>query len=321
MKRTLAMLLAWALFVGMDCQGGMPAGLGVPGSGSCVIDDGPGFTIELPCNAPWNGVIDTTAGLTYAKSFVDDASSAFFLAVVSTSAIESGSGGGIAIGDQGNLRFDGTFLSAHGDFLVLATIRLDEGDLSRAITMLEDGSLLRASIFSLTRSDDQNLFTFGTIDALNTDGSDVLTFGQEGSTTMLAPYDDEYIILDNNTVWDVSSSDRLQLLGWEKGDSVFSLPDDRFSFIDDAFLTKITEWNSVSASFVDAAEILTIVGVDKSSFCRDIELSDGIVWTACADKNFVDSLIIGETVALFEGKSGGTHIMQLSTGKHTKVTG
>lgn len=313
MSRLLALsgsFLVLAVCLGTDCQGNLPAG-----SSLCVIDDGPGFKITLPCDATRNQSQGLTAGLSYEQTFTGSDNVLYSLEVVSAATLDGGGSGGASLGSQGNLRFEGVMTTYSGDLIVLQTLRFDFGDFFRAITILGDGSMLRAGIMAPYQSRDQQLLTLLSVDVTEGDGSEIRTWRQQDTPKLLAPFHDEFVLLDDNSVWRISSSDKISVATWSTGDAVFGLLADRFYV--EAFLTRIPDWISIPASYLGFAELLQVVSVDSSYSCADVTLSDGSVWTACTDVAVLNGLAIGETVALFTGSY--KFIMQLSTGKSALV--
>lgn len=318
MKRAMLLVSVTIACVGMDCQGNLPAGSQIPGTSNCKLEEGPGFTMNIPCAAVSSGRTDLTPGFSFEKLFVDDSTGDFYsVEVVTPESVASGMTGA-NLGSGGNLRLEGTRTTFSGDTILIATLRLDFVDLLRAVTFLADGSFLRVSIGSPSQTRDQMLLTLASIDVLDSDGRGILHDGEEESTRMLAPFLDEFLLLDDMRVWRIATSDKLQVSGWTVGDPVFALAADAFSsvafFSFDAFLTQIPEWLSVPVSFVSNADLVEIIAIQQD-FCTTIQLSDGNDWTACTDSAVLDGMSIGQQVAVFDISGSSARLMNLITGR------
>ena len=313
MKRAMLMILVATVCAGADCQGNLPAGSQIPGTSNCKLEDGPGFTMNIPCAAVWNGNTSVTPGLSFEKVFADDSNGdVYAIEVVTPEALASGMTGA-SLGSGGNLRLEGTRTTFSGDTILIVTLRLDFVDLLRAVTFLADGSALRVSIGSLSQTRDQMLITLASIDILDSDGRRILHDGEEESTSMLAPFVDEFLLLDDMRVWRVSTADRLQVSGWSVGDPVFAVAAD--AFFSEAFLTQIPEWISVPVGFVSSADLVEVLTIQEDFSCTTVQLSDGNDWTACTDGGILSGLSIGQRVAVFNTSGGFTRVMNLNTGR------
>ena len=279
---------------------------------------GPGFSVTLPASAvavdPGVGI----PGATFQAFYEDDLG--YLYAVYS---IDVGS---LAVfsGDEANpsFRFDGTGTTSSGDFVILATVPGQYGDVTAAMAQLADGQLLYVGVDA---SNPMRNVVFASIDLADTDGTAIEDNAADGVPLLAAPVKGDLLVLDDQSVFRVSgSADLLLTRNWSIGDPIMWHDSADFSWlITEFFLTKVGQWESVSADYVGLADLLTIESVvDLEYGSVEITLSDDTVWrVAYSDENVARTWEVGDNVALCEDPWSflGYTMIRLSTGASVVV--
>ena len=129
---------------------------------------------------------------------------------------------------------------------------------------------------------------------------------------------DLIVARSDNTIWELSSSDRLSVSSWTVGDIVVSMPATAFGF--DAFLIRYPDLVSIGARFLDNGSQATVTAKTPGSSCTSVTLSTGAEWFACTDKAVLDSIQVGETVSHYNSSSSGVaFLLRLADGKAALV--
>lgn len=276
---------------------------------------GPGFSVTLPSSAEPYDVGLEIPGATFQACYTDDLDYAYIIYTIDVGSLA------LFSGDENNdsVRFDGTGRTSSGDFLLLMTMPGQYGDYTAAWAELADGQFLLIGTDTLNPA--KNII-FGSIELVDTDGTSIEENASEGVPLLAAPTKGGIVVLDDDSAYRVTeSADLRQIAGWTVADSI--MPHDAadfsfFSFAEPFFLTKIGEWESVSAEYIGVAERATITSVTDVEFGRaEVSLSNGCVWRAAyADENEAKTWNVGDEVALLEdsGSFLGYTLLRLTTG-------
>ena len=273
-----------------------------------------GFSVTLPSSAePYDFGLDLP-GATFQAFYTDDLD---FMYVIST--IDVGSLAQFS-GDESNdsIRFDGTGRTSSGDFIILMTRSGQYGDSTATMAKLADGQLL---FVGTDTSNPAKNIVFASIELADTDGTSIEENASDGVPLLAAPTKDGIVLLDDNFAYRVTeSADLRQIAGWAVADSIMAHDAADFSFFSFAepfFLTKIGEWESVSAEYIGVAERATITAVTVEFGSAELSLSNGSVWRAAyADENEAKTWNVGDEVALLEDSASflGYTLLRLTTG-------
>ncbi|MCK4342041.1 MAG: hypothetical protein KAY37_10000 [Phycisphaerae bacterium] len=230
-----------------------------PGTAAGPVEvKGAGFSVTLPSSAePYDVGLDIP-GATFQAFYTDDLDYVYSIYTIDVGSLAMFSG------DESNhsIRFDGTGRTSSGDFILLATLpsqyREQYGDYTAAMAELADGQLL--CVGTDTWNPAKNII-FGSIELVDTDGTSIEENASEGVPLLVAPVEDGFVLLDDDSAYRVTDPGELrQLAGWAVGDAIMAHDASDFfsSSPDPFFLTKIGEYESVSAEYIDVAERATI---------------------------------------------------------------
>lgn len=268
-----------------------------PGGTGSVQLEGPGFSVVLPSGTkPLNVWVDMP-GASYQALYEDELAHRYAFLVIGTNSIPSFSG------DENNssTRFDGTGLTSTGDFIIVATSKETYGDLASAYAELADGQLL---VIGTEATNPVRNIVFASIDLFDTDGAGIEQGAEEGLPRLAAPTTGDVVLLDDGVAYKVlGSAERRRVSRWGIGNAIMTHEATGFVLATDPFfLTKIGEWQSVSANYLGVADRATITNiVDLASGTANVYLSNGSTWyVAVADEQEVRNWQVGDQVAVLK---------------------
>jgi hypothetical protein len=250
-----AMALAFAVSIGGCSQQPLELGqaaLGMP-AGPVQVS-GAGFSVTLPSSAAPYDVGLQIPGATFQAAYKDDLAYLYIIYTIDAGSLAQFSG------DENNasVRFDGTGRTSSGDFILLATVPAQYGDLAAVEAVLADGQWL---CVGTDASNPARSIVFASIDLANTDGTSLEQNASGGVPLLVSTTNDGLIVLDDDSVYKIADvGDLDQVAGWASGDAV--MPHGASDFFPSSpelvFLTKIGEYQSVVAEYIGTGESILV---------------------------------------------------------------
>lgn len=306
---------ALAAFAAVGCG---PDATGLPFPGSCpyIINSSLGFSVTLPCGVSSLDPPTQPTGVNFSKFWYDSRNVLYGIIVFPADTV-------FERPSEGRVRFDGMMRTGSGDRLVVGTYRGDIADQAQALGGLANGGLFIMSVMLDNTTASTAKVTFSTIDFENTNGTLIDDAENAGTPTRLAaPVGDTIVLFNDGTAWSIHADSRLQVTGWESGDYITIMKGTKFGV--ETFLTKISEWVSVPATFIETVQTRTIASIaDIQTGGKLITLSNDAKWTVSESDEFKlvgwgtsDQVAVVNTSGTI---TGGIQLFRLLDGKVVNV--
>lgn len=322
-KRTSSALAALSMIMffsgcgsGDGLGGGDNAQSPDPATRPLVLDSPRGFKVTLPAGSTVETLDAPLPGATYQAAYGDELGNLYIIFTYPADSIPSFSAG------LADTRFDGAGETASGDFLIIVSGSSEFNETVVAVAKLANDEYLYVGTDA---TNPLASVVFASIDLVGTDGRDLEQDGSEDALPSLNLPADGFLVLADAAVYEVSSPQSLQqIAAWSAEDKILVTSADSFDTFEPFFLTRIGEWVSVSARYVDEASFLTIDStLPGETAPLLILLNDGTIWEpAYGQSNETARFAIGADVALVEDSTrfSGHVMIDLTTGTAIDVS-